>query len=42
MASYMNAKTKPDFDPKIFLSTIGDGRRIVSFRQKQIIFAQGE
>jgi len=42
MAISMNAKTKPDFDPKIFLSTIGDGRQIVSFRQKQIIFAQGE
>ena len=42
MAIYMNAKTKPDFNPKIFLSTIGDGRQIVSFRQKQIIFAQGE
>jgi CRP/FNR family cyclic AMP-dependent transcriptional regulator len=38
----MNAKTKREFDPKIFLSTIGDGRQIVSFRQKQIVFAQGD
>jgi CRP-like cAMP-binding protein len=38
----MSAKAKVDFDPKIFLSTIGDGRRIVSFRKKQIIFAQGD
>ena len=42
MAIYMSAKTKRDFDPKIFLSTIGDGRQIVSFREKQIIFAQGD
>ncbi|MGA9682225.1 MAG: cyclic nucleotide-binding domain-containing protein [Candidatus Sulfotelmatobacter sp.] len=38
----MSGKTKRDFDPKIFLSTIGDGRQIVSFRKKQIIFAQGD
>ena len=38
----MNAKAKPNFDPRIFLSTIGDGRQIVSFRKKQIIFAQGD
>ena len=38
----MSAKTKRDFDAKIFLSTIGDGRQIVSFREKQIIFAQGD
>jgi CRP-like cAMP-binding protein len=38
----MSAKTKRDFNPKIFLSTIGDGRQIVSFRKKQIIFAQGD
>ena len=38
----MSAKTRRDFDPTIFLSTIGDGRQIVSFRKKQIIFAQGD
>ncbi|MGA8621388.1 MAG: Crp/Fnr family transcriptional regulator [Candidatus Sulfotelmatobacter sp.] len=38
----MSGKTKRDFDPKIFLSAIGDGRQIVSFRKKQIIFAQGD
>jgi CRP-like cAMP-binding protein len=38
----MSAKARRDFDPKIFLSTIGDGRQIVSFRKKQIIFAQGD
>jgi CRP/FNR family transcriptional regulator, cyclic AMP receptor protein len=38
----MSAKSRREFDPKIFLSTIGDGRQIVSFRKKQIIFAQGD
>src|ERR1017187_8174482 len=38
----MSSKTRLDFDPTIFLSTIGDGRQIVSFRRKQIIFAQGD
>ena len=38
----MSAKARRDFDPKIFLSTIGDGRQIVSFRKKQIVFAQGD
>lgn len=38
----MSATARRDFDPKIFLSTIGDGRQIVSFRKKQIIFAQGD
>jgi CRP/FNR family transcriptional regulator, cyclic AMP receptor protein len=36
------SKTKLDFEPKIFLSAIGDGRQTVSFRKKQIIFAQGD
>jgi CRP/FNR family transcriptional regulator, cyclic AMP receptor protein len=38
----MSAKTKRDFNPRVFLSTIGDGRQGVSFRKKQIIFAQGD
>jgi CRP/FNR family transcriptional regulator, cyclic AMP receptor protein len=42
MAIYMSAKARRNFDPKIFLSTIGDGRQIVSFRRKKIIFAQGD
>jgi len=42
MAIYMSAKARLDFDPKIFLSTTGDGRQIVSFRKKQIIFSQGD
>jgi CRP/FNR family cyclic AMP-dependent transcriptional regulator len=36
------AKMKRDFDPKTFLATIGEGRRIVSFEKKQTIFVQGD
>jgi CRP/FNR family cyclic AMP-dependent transcriptional regulator len=31
-----------DFDPKRFLSTIGEGRHIVEVRKKEIIYSQGE
>ena len=31
-----------DFDPDKFLATIGEGRKILSFRKKQTIFAQGD
>jgi CRP/FNR family cyclic AMP-dependent transcriptional regulator len=33
-------KTRP-FDPKEFLSTIGEGRRRVAFLKEQVIFTQG-
>ncbi|HLZ40770.1 MAG TPA: cyclic nucleotide-binding domain-containing protein [Candidatus Sulfotelmatobacter sp.] len=36
------AKQKRAFNPKIFLSTIGAGRKLVSFRKGQTIFAQGD
>jgi CRP/FNR family transcriptional regulator, cyclic AMP receptor protein len=36
------AKTKRDFDPHAFLSTIGEGRKAVLFHRKQGIFAQGD
>ncbi len=29
------------FDPKMFLATIGDGRKILAFAKTQIIYAQG-
>ena len=35
-------KRKIDFDPNNFLATIGEGRRILSFRKNQGIFAQGD
>ena len=31
-----------DFDPREFLATIGEGRRVVRFSKKQAIFAQGD
>jgi len=36
------SEARLDFEPKIFFSAIGDGRRIVSIGKKQIIFAQGD
>ena len=38
----MSVKKKRDFDPKAFLATIGEGRRVVAFPKKQTIFAQGD
>jgi CRP/FNR family cyclic AMP-dependent transcriptional regulator len=35
-------KRTPDFSPIAFLSTIGKGRRMVSFGKKETIFAQGD
>ena len=42
MAPSVPAKKKRDFDPKKFLATIGEGRRVVSFPRKQTIFTQGD
>jgi CRP/FNR family cyclic AMP-dependent transcriptional regulator len=36
------AKKGRAFDPRKFLATIGDGRKVVVFSKKQIIFAQGD
>jgi CRP-like cAMP-binding protein len=36
------AKKKPDFNARVFLSTIGKGRNMVSFEKKQTIFSQGD
>src|ERR1700737_2636843 len=42
MAPTLPAKKKRDFDPKKFLATIGEGRNVVAFSQKQTIFTQGD
>jgi CRP-like cAMP-binding protein len=42
MAPAVLAKKERDFDPKKFLATIGEGRKVVAFPKKQIIFTQGE
>jgi CRP/FNR family transcriptional regulator, cyclic AMP receptor protein len=36
------AKKNFDFDPRKFLATIGEGRKVVAFAKKQTIFAQGD
>jgi CRP-like cAMP-binding protein len=41
MAPMVAAKRRRDFDPKTFLATIGEGRRIVSAAKKDLIYAQG-
>jgi CRP/FNR family transcriptional regulator, cyclic AMP receptor protein len=42
MTPSMPAKNNRVFDPKEFLATIGEGRKVVSFPKKQTIFAQGD
>ena len=37
-----SAKKTGDFDPKKFLATIGEGRKVVAFSKKQTIFTQGD
>jgi CRP-like cAMP-binding protein len=38
----MAKKTKPTFDPKVFLATVNGGRTISKYRKDQIIFSQGK
>ena len=40
--SIMSTKKEHNFDPKEFLATIGEGRRVVDFSKNQTIFTQGE
>jgi CRP/FNR family transcriptional regulator, cyclic AMP receptor protein len=35
-------KTRPDFNPAAFLSTVGKGREMLSYQKKSVIFAQGD
>ena len=42
MAPTVLAKKKCDFDPKKFLATIGEGRKVVAFPKKQTVFTQGD
>jgi CRP/FNR family transcriptional regulator, cyclic AMP receptor protein len=37
-----SATVRRDFDPKKFLATIGQGRKVVAFPRKQTIFTQGD
>src|SRR5258708_7017584 len=40
MTRVLATRKKRDFDPRKFLATIGEGRRVVSFPKKQTIFTQ--
>jgi CRP/FNR family cyclic AMP-dependent transcriptional regulator len=42
MAPTVPAKKKHAFDPRKFLATIGEGRKVVAFPKKQTIFTQGQ
>jgi CRP/FNR family cyclic AMP-dependent transcriptional regulator len=42
IAATVPAKKKHDFDPRKFLATIGQGRKVVAFPKKQTIFTQGD
>jgi len=41
MAATATAKKKLDFDPRKFLATISEGRKVLAVPKKQTIFAQG-
>jgi CRP/FNR family transcriptional regulator, cyclic AMP receptor protein len=42
MTPAVAAKSKRNFDSKTFLATIGEGRTIVPYPKKQMIYAQGD
>jgi CRP/FNR family cyclic AMP-dependent transcriptional regulator len=42
MASSAAARKKRDFDPQKFLATIGEGRKVVTFSGKQVIFHESD
>jgi CRP/FNR family transcriptional regulator, cyclic AMP receptor protein len=42
MAPTVPAKRKCAFDPREFLATIGEGRKVVAFPKKQTVFTQGD
>ena len=38
----MKRKTKPPFDPKLFLAKIGEGRSLADYKKNQKVFSQGD
>src|ERR1700691_5347439 len=38
----MKRKTKPPFDPKLFLAKIGQGRSLADYQKNQKVFSQGD
>lgn len=37
----MATKRRPPFDPKFFLTKVGEGRTISKYRKGQVVFSQG-
>jgi CRP/FNR family transcriptional regulator, cyclic AMP receptor protein len=35
-------RRKTEFSPRVFLATIGDGRKLLAVKKKQVIFSQGD
>jgi CRP-like cAMP-binding protein len=42
MARIAVRKNEPEFDPKTFLATIGEGRKIIAVPKRQTIYLQGD
>jgi CRP/FNR family cyclic AMP-dependent transcriptional regulator len=42
MARITMLKNTPEFDPRLFLATIGEGRKMIAVQKKQRIFTQGD
>ena len=38
----MKSKQKTPFDPKVFLTKVGDGRTIADYNEGQLVFSQGD
>jgi CRP/FNR family transcriptional regulator, cyclic AMP receptor protein len=41
-AVIMKSRRKLSFDPKLFLSKVGEGKTISTYRKDQIVFSQGQ
>jgi CRP/FNR family cyclic AMP-dependent transcriptional regulator len=42
MARIAAGKSSSEFDPNVFLATIGEGRKIIAVPKNQSIFTQGD
>ena len=38
----MKKRAQGQFDPKVFLAKMGEGRTITKYRKNQVVFSQGE
>jgi CRP/FNR family transcriptional regulator, cyclic AMP receptor protein len=42
MKAVVTGKKQREFDPKTFLATIGEGRKMLAVQKKKLVFAQGD